>query len=176
MALLILAVLLCNAASAAVVDSFNADKNPAAGAWGVSEVGWIYTPGSSYNLTGVRTKFGSGPGSYSRTVTLEVYDELPSQGGTLLRSAAFSPLADAFAGGSFGSLAVTAGEDYFIGFRNVNNLGSNFTTDPYSASVSHLFYGIQDAGIYGSENAFLDYTQAILQFEGRYRVSVVEYQ
>ncbi|MHC4260440.1 MAG: hypothetical protein ACYSTF_08550, partial [Planctomycetota bacterium] len=159
-------LLFCNAASAAVVDSFNADKDPDAESWGVSEVGWIYTPGYSYNLTGVRTKFGSGPGSYSRTVTVEVYNELPSQGGTLLRSAAFSPLADAFAGGSFGSLAVTAGEDYFIGFRNVNNLGSNFTTDPGSVSVSHLFYGIQDAGIYGIENAFLDFTQAILQFEG----------
>jgi len=163
---LLLTLSVCNAASAVVVDSFNADKNPDAEPWGVSEVGWIYTPGSSYNLAGVRTKFGSGPGSYSRTVTLEVYDELPSQGGTLLRSAAFSPLANAFAGGSFGSLAVTAGEDYFIGFRNVLNLGSNITGDPNSVSVSHLFYGIQDAGIYGIENSFLDFTQAILQFEG----------
>ncbi|MHC4153938.1 MAG: DNRLRE domain-containing protein [Planctomycetota bacterium] len=145
------------------MDSFNADKNPDAEPWGVCEVGWVYTPGSIYNLTGVRTKFGSGD---SRVVTVEVYDELPSQGGTLLRSATFSPLANAFAGGSFEPLEVTAGEDYFIGIRNVLGLSANFTPEPDSVSVSPLYYSATDSGSYEDITFYYIFTQAILQFEG----------
>ena len=100
---LIVVVVICwfevaSPVSAAVIDSVNAGRNADANAWGVPEVGWIYTPSFSYNLTGVGTKFGSGD---PRTITVEVYDELPSQGGTLLRSAIFSPVANAFTGGGF---------------------------------------------------------------------------
>ena len=134
---LVLTLSVCDAASAAVMDSINADKTADTEGWGVCEVGWVYTPGFSYNLTGVRTKFGSGD---SRMVTVEVYDELPSQGGTLLRSATFSPLANTLAGGSFAPLELSAGEDYFIGFRNVLGLNANFTPEPDSVSVSPLYY------------------------------------
>ncbi len=160
---LLLTLSVCSAAAADVMDSTNAEKNADTVPWGVSEVGWIYTPGLSYNLTDVRTKFGS---SDVRIVTAEVYDELPSLGGTLLRSAAFLPLANAFAGGSFEPLPVSAGEDYFIGFRNVLGLNANFTREPDSVSVSHLYYGIANSGTYGLENPFVPVTQAILQFEG----------
>ncbi|MHC4477487.1 MAG: peptidoglycan DD-metalloendopeptidase family protein [Planctomycetota bacterium] len=158
--------LLCNAASAVVVDSFNADKSPSDSYWGVSEVGWIYTAGFSFNLTGVRTKFGSGPGSYSRLVTVEVYDELPAHGGILLRSATFTPVANMFAGGGFTPLPVDAGEDYFVGFRDVVGLGDNFTSDPGAQSVSNLHFGLYSTGAYGTESYEPSFTQAILQFEG----------
>jgi hypothetical protein len=159
--------LFCNAASAAVVDSFNADKDPYDNYWGISEAGWIYTPDFSYNLTGVRTKFGGGGSDYSRTVTVEVYDEPPSQGGTLLRPAFFTPSANAFAGGSFEPLTVYAGEDYFIGFRNVAGLGVNFTDDTNSVSVSSLYHSATDSGTYENESSDqIRYTQPILQFEG----------
>jgi len=161
--LLILALSVCNAASAAVMDSINADRNPSNEPWGVPEVGWIYTPGFSYNLTGVATKFGSGD---PRLVTVEVYDELPSQGGTLLRSALFSPVANAFAGGGFRPLQLSAGEDYFIGFRNVVAVNANFTPEPGSVSVSPLYYGFTDSGSYENESTYPIFTQAILQFEG----------
>ncbi|MHC4623242.1 MAG: peptidoglycan DD-metalloendopeptidase family protein [Planctomycetota bacterium] len=161
--LLVLTLLVCNAAPAAVMDSINADKNPSNEPWGVPEVGWIYTPGLAYNLTGVGTKFGSGD---SRMVTVEVYDEPASQGGTLLRSATFSPLANAFAGGSFEPLEVSTGEDYFIGFRNVLGLNANFTPEPDSVSVSPLYYSATDSGSYEEITFYYIFTQAILQFEG----------
>lgn len=163
----VLTLSICNAALAVVADSFNADKNPADGGWGIAEVGWIYTPDFSYNLSGIRTKFGS---SDSRTVTIEVYDghPHPDQGeeGTLLRSAFFTPSANVFSGGSFQPLAINAGEDYFIGFRNVSGLGSNFTTDPGAVPVSPLYFWMTNIGIYENESSEPNFMQAILQFEG----------
>ncbi|MHC4647979.1 MAG: hypothetical protein ACYTBJ_21170 [Planctomycetota bacterium] len=160
---LLLTLSVCSAAAAVVMDSINAEKDAETVPWGVSEVGWIYTPSLSYNLTDVRTKFGSGD---LRIVTVEVYDELPSLGGTLLRSAAFLPVANVFAGGSFVPLEVNAGEDYFIGFRNVYGLNRNYTPEAGSVSVSSLYYSWTDNGTYGFENPFVPFTQAILQFEG----------
>ncbi|MHC4616513.1 MAG: peptidoglycan DD-metalloendopeptidase family protein [Planctomycetota bacterium] len=160
----ILALWLCNGASAVVMDSINADKSPDTVPWGVPEAGWIYTPGFSYNLTGLGTKFGSGD---PRMITVEVYNELPSEGGTLLRSAVFSPVANAFASGGLRPLGLTAGEDYFIGFRNVVGLNANFSPEPDAVSVSPLYYGLSDSGTYENENSFfLPFTQPILQFRG----------
>src|SRR5690606_16131821 len=79
-----------------VADSFNESATPHSTTWVATEVGWFYTPEFSYDLAGITTKFGSAD---SRIVTVEIYDAFPGSVGTLLRSADFSPLSTAFAGG-----------------------------------------------------------------------------
>jgi len=145
-----------------IVDDVNGDKVPASGAsWAATEVGWLYTPSFSYDLTGINTRFLVGD---ARTVTVEVYDELPGGGGVLLRSAGFTPLTDVFSGADFASLSLTAGEDYFIGFRNVGGLGVNVTAEAGAESLGLLYYSFSNDGSYGStESGFT--SQPILQFE-----------
>ena len=95
---------------------------------------------------------------------MEVYDGLPSGSGTLLRSATFwSGSWGAFVGGSFTALDVTAGEDYFIGFRNVWRLLRNSATSGTSLSC----YGdsISD-GTYSSAISSSTDIHPVLQLEG----------
>lgn len=133
-------------ATAAVIDSVNADKQPAPLSWwaGQDEVGWLYRPASAYDLTGVETRFGAlrpSDGNFANltptqraTVTVEVYDALPADGGHLLRSADFTASTE-LAGGVFPALQLVAGEDYFIGFRHLDGLGVNYTIDPGAKSL-----------------------------------------
>lgn len=48
----------------------------------------------------------------------------------------------------------------------MNNLGSNFTTDPGSVSVSYLHFSVENTGTYTIESTEPNFMQAILQFEG----------
>lgn len=153
-----------SSAQAAVIDSVNANRSPSANSfWGVSEVGWFYTPTFSYTLNGINTKFGSGGFANNRTVTVEIYNGAPSAG-TLLRSANFTALINQFSGGTFASLNLTAGQNYFIGFRNVSSLGVNFTNESGATALSSLRYGFANNGSYPDSFNFIPNTQAILQF------------
>jgi hypothetical protein len=146
-----------------VVDSFNADKGPSR-PWPYTDVGWLYTPKFSYTLTGVSTRFGDGD---SRLVTLEVYDDLPRRGGTLLRSATLFSVPHMLAGSTFEPLAINACQNYFIGFRNVEDLGANYTSEPNSESVSHLHFSFgEHVGSYRYERVDSPTDQAILEFKG----------
>ena len=112
-------------ASIVLADSLNDTDSPINSLFGVPLIGWLYTPASSYDLVRVETKFWIAD---ARLVTLEIYDEHPGlNGGVLLRSVDFTPLSNAFSGAQFASLPLAAGEDYFIGFRNVQALGNNFS-------------------------------------------------
>jgi MYXO-CTERM domain-containing protein len=135
-------------ATAAVEDSVNADKAPlhwTYWSWDVDAVGWMYTPSFSYDLTGVQTKFGpydpsrnspmEDPNAPLSTITEEVYDAIPGQGGQLLRSAQFLASTN-FAGGSFPSLSLEAGHAYFVEFRNIRQVAVNFTNDAGAAPLS----------------------------------------
>ena len=138
--------------AATVVDSVNASNFPVNDGctWFASEVGWSYTPRFSYNLSGINTKFGEGVGVMSKPVMVEVYDKAPTTGGTLLRSASFTATANAFSGGIFAALNLLAGEDYFIGFRNVNGLGVNFTQDAGAVALNPFQFGFGNSGSYSS--------------------------
>jgi hypothetical protein len=149
-------------ASAANADtiaaSVNLGDNASSGSyWGSSEVGWLYTPASSFNLSGIETKF-SIPNLTSiedRTVTVVLYSgNTPHNGGTLLGSFIFnSALADnnTLGGGTFATpISLTAGTQYFVGFENVgpaadstgpnsNDLGVNFTADTGATFLSNLY-------------------------------------
>src|SRR5450631_3807787 len=69
------------------VDSVNAGATPSIGTtWAASDVGWLFSPSSSYLLRSVETKFGAG----SQPVTLVIYSAPPSTGGILLASGTFT--------------------------------------------------------------------------------------
>jgi len=148
---------LCGTAGASVLadsvnDSFAADNN---NYWGANDVGWFYTPTSSYNLSGINTYFSIPNGTIiqNRTVTAVVYQgNTPANGGTLLGSFAFdSSLAEGhLGGGSFASpIALTGGQTYFVGFEdvgplsptpNVDDIGVNFTASNSATFLSNLFF------------------------------------
>jgi hypothetical protein len=139
-----------------VNDTFAADNGAY---WGAADVGWLYTPSTSYNLSGIDTKFSS-PNLTSvldRTVTVDLYQgNTPANGGTLLGSFNFfsddAANPQTFVGGSFTApIALTAGQQYFVGFlnvgpippsspSNVNDLGVNFTIDPSAAFLSNFYF------------------------------------
>jgi hypothetical protein len=138
--------------------SYSADN---AAYWGDYDVGWLYTPSASYNLSGIDTEF-SLPNLTSvqnRTVTVAVYQGLPSSGGTLLGSFQFDSATaqGTLAGGSFSSpIALSGGTQYFVGFMNVgpmsstpnvDDLGVNFTADPSGVVLSNLY---SDSTLYGN--------------------------
>jgi hypothetical protein len=150
--------------AATIVDSVNANSSPAAfTSWGATEVGWFYTPTSSYTLDGINTKFGSGGSTSNQTVTVEVYNGAPSSA-TLLRSASFTALINQFSGGTFANLNLLAGQSYFIGFRNVGGLGVNFTNDVGATALAPFQFGFSNNGSYTFGSSNRPNTQAILQF------------
>ena len=176
---IILLVVFSLPASATVMDSVNQGNEGSDIMWwgmvdriGLSEVGWLYTPSFSYNLTAVKTKFGdsdmsSGPSVPNHPVTLEIYDELPSSGGSRLRSVTFSLGSEygKWVGGPFGALELIAGEDYFIGFRDVHDVFLNCTSSGVSLPA-YGTYGIGSPGAYASAVSSSAAIHPILQFEG----------
>lgn len=128
-----------------ISDSINEGATPAfyspAGglAWGptTADVGWFYTPSQSYDLWQIATKFAWADG---RNVTVDVYNGSlglpPAPGDSPLRSAVFTPQSDAFAGGIFAPLPLTAGNTYFVEFENVQGLGVNVTNDNGATSLA----------------------------------------
>src|SRR5438067_920352 len=87
------------ARAATVVDSRNAPFfAPSSAAWGVADVGWTYTPSSSYLLSGLLTEFATDGSGISQTVTEELYSGDPVDGGALLGSASFTATEGTFVG------------------------------------------------------------------------------
>ncbi len=177
------------AASAEVlVDNINiGDSGDSLAYWGVEDVGWLYTPSTSYDLSGVKTKFSIplGTSIQDRTVTVALYQgNTPSLGGTLLGTFDFSSaLADnnTLGGGSFSSpIALTAGTTYFVAFENVgpksgapnvDDLGVNFTADAGATNVGSTFYDGAGTGCAALTFACVDpngdvLSQPILAFYG----------
>ncbi|WP_425618134.1 beta strand repeat-containing protein [Anatilimnocola sp. NA78] len=124
-----------------VVGNVNASLQPSGGySWGANEDGWLYTPSSTFVANAITTYFSYG----SQAVTLEIYNELPSAGGSLLRSGSFTTNTNGvgFYGDTFTSLTFTAGEDYFIGFRGIAGLGVNVTEAGGATSLpEHYSFG-----------------------------------
>ena len=138
-----------------VVDSINADKSPKPAEWSLTEVGWFFTPSSSYSLGGVQSKF-SDQGTITRLVTIEVRSAGGNVIGDVLRSGSFTLEHDSpsslFQGASFAPLGLTAGTQYFIGFRNTDSTGAIVTEDAGATNLGLFRFGRSNLGTY--ENAF----------------------
>ena len=104
------------------------------------EHGWDLHADGRFRPDRHQDQFGAADG---RTVTLEIYDELPGEGGTLLRSGTFSAVANQFAG-AFAELTLEAGEDYFIGFRNLAGLGANTTKEAGAVELPAFFCWLKE--------------------------------
>jgi hypothetical protein len=153
---------------------------------GEVDEGWLYTPTSSYSLSGISTEFSIpfGTSIEDRTVTVVVYaNNTPTNGGSLLGSFNFnSAVADgALGGGTFSTpLSLAGGTQYFIGFENVgpqsptpnvDDLGVNSTGDPGATFLSN-WYTDGGGDTFANEDPNMDnFGQPILAF---YAVSVPE--
>ena len=103
----------------------------------ISSIGWYFTPSSSFFLTAINTRFSAFGTNLNRTVMVELWSDRPAAGGSLLRNAGFqsNTAIGGFGGGSFASFLLQSGIQYFIGFRNVQGLGWNSTSDPNATSL-----------------------------------------
>ena len=150
---MVILVLAAPQAPAVIIDSINADKTPFTSEIGnVGEIGWLYTPGFSYTLTGIQSLFGAGDGPIYAwgIVELEIYDGLPINGGALLRSVTFGVVRGLLGGGSFTPLEISGGSDYFVGFRGVEPIG---LTPPYTIPCNFAVSGVSLPCYYGTDNS-----------------------
>jgi PEP-CTERM motif len=101
----------------------------------LSDLGWVYSPTVSYELSGIYSDFSTG-GS-SQTVTLTLYAGIPNSGGaTVLGTGTFTSGAGDL-GVTFGSdISIVAGDTYFIGLSNTEGIGVNMADAAFSVSSS----------------------------------------
>ena len=150
------------ASAASVVDAIN-PGGTSTSSWYADGVGWFYTPGTSYTLTGLGTKFGSSDG---RTVTAEIFSGAPGSL-TLLGSGGLTPVANAFADAALGPVNLVAGTTYFVAFIHVAGLDTNVTSD---AGATNLAGGLlfdfagDNSFSYGPETGFT--AQPMIEFLG----------
>ena len=120
--------------------------------------GWSYTPLGTFSLTGVFTRFAEvDPADLGRTVWVDVYDGSLQ---TPLGSASF--LAGDALGGLGGAtfaqpITLTGGTTYFIGLRNVLDLGTNLTTGPRQLAT------VRFGDLYEFEASLGDFEDAYFQ-------------
>ncbi|MGE0554276.1 MAG: hypothetical protein AB7R55_12685 [Gemmatimonadales bacterium] len=113
-----------------------------------SSVGWYFTPSSSFFLTMIKTRFNPAAANADRSVSVELWSERPVLGGSMLGQASFqsSSALGTFGGGAFGApILLQAGLQYFIGFRNVQGLGFNFTTAAGATSLGPAYTALGPA-------------------------------
>lgn len=124
-----------------------------------TDIGWYWTPSSSFPLTGIETNFGSTDG---RSVTVEILNDrgAVAGGGTVLASGSYTPSSGVLSGVTFSTpFNVTAGTRYFVGFKGTAGLGINVTgllsTEPtYTTGATLPPNGYEDAGDGNFETEF----------------------
>ncbi len=95
------------------------------------EVGWYFTPTTSFDLSGIDTFFSanvSAGDNLSRTVNIVVMTDRGVNGGTVLGQTSFNSdvAIGQFGGADFSTpISLTGGTQYFVGFQNVASLGIN---------------------------------------------------
>ena len=100
---------------------------------GLNDLGWVYSPTVSYQLSGITSDFSTGE-TGSQTVTLSFWLGLPNAGGTELASGTFTSGAGIL-GVTFGSnIAITAGDEYFVGLSNTNGIGVDMVQSAFSVT------------------------------------------
>ncbi len=160
------AVLMCGFSSGEVL-SINTDKPRSSNNfWDYYEVGWVWQPTETYSeVSSVKTNLGDDLISgASREVTLTIYDGLPFMGGSVIVSGTFDTDDGNYAGFGFAPFDLLAGEDYFIGMKNVENLYVNSASE---GMYMPPFYGESDgdmfANVYPDPDDVLSYP--MLKFE-----------
>jgi hypothetical protein len=103
---------------------------------GLNDLGWVYTPTVSYQLSGITSDFSTGE-TGSQTVTLSFWSGLPDAGGTELASGTFASGAGIL-GVTFGSdISIVAGDTYFVGLSNTNGIGVDMVQSAFSVTSAN---------------------------------------
>jgi hypothetical protein len=69
----------------------------------------------------------------------------------LLGSASYVPASNVFSGATFASpIHIDAGQDYFVGFRNISGLGSNITFDAGKTDLGPAYISSGGNNLYSS--------------------------
>ena len=159
-------------------DGINAGATPVDQFLLAGSIGWAYTPGASYALSGVLTHFLDTGAASDRTITVELRD---ASRATVLRSATFhSREARGQLGGALFAqpFTLSAGVTYFVGFRGLapldhanvaTYLGANFTDAPDATRLAGAWYDLDGSGSYDAWLPAADAefeVQPILQFVG----------
>lgn len=156
-----------------IIDSVNADEALCTSLVDVGEIGWVYTPQFSYILTGIQSIFGNNTRPdmpWLGNVEIGVYDGVPIHGGVLLRSVTIGVTTSGPVSVSFAPLELSAGSDYFIGFRGEPldrlppyQIPCNFADSGVSLPC---YYGLNNDGIYPNATDSDAWSHPILMFEG----------
>ncbi|MBS0444419.1 MAG: PEP-CTERM sorting domain-containing protein [Proteobacteria bacterium] len=116
-------------AAAATFDSINGAASPPFVLYGGPQnIGWFYTPPTSYDLDGISSNFEPVPnGTGSRTITVQIWTDRPGNGGTLLGQGSFTgnSASGGVLGASFASTRLTGGTSYFVDFLDTIGMGVN---------------------------------------------------
>jgi hypothetical protein len=145
-----------------LLDNVNGSRNPVNGnSWFATDTGWNFTPSTSYSLNEIGTTFAQNYSggqyyngywhSYYTSVRLEIRDGGP--GGSVLRTSAAQSEAEYYGGSyvfAFSPLTFTAGHTYFIGFRNVANVGVNVTSDSGATNLGYIYYDFNNSDTYSN--------------------------
>jgi len=163
-----------NAQEFVVVDGIN-DQWTSTGAFTGCDChfGWPYTPKETITVSKIETKFSDTfdhrfrdlvEVDPPRVVTVELFEGIPSEGGTRLRSGTFIASTD-WAGGVFEPVVLHAGVTYMIGFRNVGWLGTQTVriNDPDVESTG-IQYRDKGSGNYELTTTFWADVQPIIRF------------
>jgi hypothetical protein len=143
-----------------VVDSHNDLAAPLCCAWFSDNVGWMYTPTSSFMLSMIETRFQRGAGvDYTpRNITAQIKT---SENGTVLGSTTFLSSASPsdWVGGSFAPVSLTAGTPYFLEFMNVSQVdggyvGTNAVAGGPSGEYSGVAFGITSENLTATGEAY----------------------
>jgi len=94
----------------------------------VLEAGFIFTPASTVELSGFRTRFFSSDG---RTVAFQLFETILGVPNTssLLVNESFTAMAGVLSGVDFTPITLVGGTQYFAAISNLANLGATFAAD-----------------------------------------------
>jgi hypothetical protein len=141
---LVVIVLACLAAATnvfadVVVDSINPSLTPVAGSWATNWQAWVYTPGITYTLTDVESKFSS-YGS-SGTLGVGIYSGFGSNGptGLLGSSTMFANNNNNWSTATFSPISITASNTYYVVFSGTSGVGVNVNSTGPGALTPYYF-------------------------------------
>ncbi len=145
-----------SASADAIIDNINGSLTPYPDTVNaLSDIGWVYSPTESYQLSGIYSDFSTGE-TGSQTVTLSFYSGIPDSGSaTLLGSGMFTSGAGLLGVTFATDIPVVAGDTYFVGLSNTSGIGVDMadaaflvsSSEPAAPGVTYI-----PSGFYSDEN------------------------
>jgi hypothetical protein len=168
LSLLLISLFAARASADMVFFEQNSGLPPASTTYGaaVLEEGFAFTPTSTIDLSGFRTKFFSTDG---RTVSFELFQSVlgvPNTAAPLVNES-FTAMAGTLSGVDFSPITLVGGTEYFAAITNLANLGATFADmtgaiEVPTGEIRVTFSG--DGTRFGNTVGDAPFTQQIFQF------------